>query len=146
MGELNFCVLADITKAVYEQILNDLSTDTGVPYLVSRMLHNKLVQYPFQFGRCYLLYFDTKQLTVFTQIFLLPLVLYAFIEKSGRKILIVIQLFMPLFFIFNLLDLNLGARIEAFRWYYIGLALIGGIKLIYRLITRLGRTRKRRET
>ena len=132
MGELNFCVFHDIIKTAYEQLINDLSTDLGLPYLVTRLFHNKVFSLIFASLRCYFLYFDLTQLARYVPRILIPLIGYAFWDKRFRKIIVPAQTLIPFFFIFNPLHLSLGGRIETFGIYYSVLGLIGGIKLLTR--------------
>ena len=136
MGELNFCTLADILKTAGENLSSGISSDTGLPFILIRLLHNKLSAFGVTFLRCYQLYFDIKQLTFHLPLIFLPLILFAFIGRKGWISLIAVQLAMPLMFIFNPLHLNLEQKIGLFRVYYGVLAVIGLAKLIKNYVRR----------
>lgn len=130
MGELNFCTIGDIIKSAHDQLISDLSLDLGLPYLVSRILHNKILSGFFHTLRCYLLYFDAIQLGQFIPLIALPLIIYAFVSGKRKKTLILIQLLIPVFFIINPFNLSLGQKINLFQFYYLYLAIIGFGKLV----------------
>lgn len=130
MGELNFCTIHDVWKLAFEQLINDLSTDLGLPYLLTRAFHNKLFPFIYAFLRCYFLYFDLSQIVRFVPRILIPLAAFAFWEPRFRKALIAVQIVFPFIFIFNPAHWSLGARINLFSAYYICLGLLGGIKLL----------------
>ncbi len=132
MGELNFCTLADIIKYAHDGLILDLSLDRNLPYLVSRLLHNKLWAYLMSGLRCYFLYFDLWQISKFVFLLFIPFVIYAFIDGRYRKYLLTVQFFFPLLFILNPLHLTLGQRINVFGIYYTVLGIFGVIKLLTR--------------
>jgi len=130
MGELGFCSIHDIQVYLTEQLRSDIFVDQNVPLLLVRMLHNKWL---YTFGaslRCYLSFWDTITYSQVVSVFLLPLILYGLFARRWRRFLWLMQLVMPLFFLFNPLNLSLGEKIFWFRVYYVFLALVGFIKLV----------------
>lgn len=130
MGELNFCTIGDILKTTYESLIGDLSLDLKLPYLASRYFHNKVSAGIFHSLHCYFLYFDTRQLGRWVPLIFLPFILYAFLQPRWRKALIIIQLLMPVFFIFNPLRLDLTQRKDLFSLYYMVIGAVGIVKFI----------------
>ena len=128
MGELNFCTAADIFKIAYENAISQLSKDVAFPFLVSRFFHNKIFSFIHNILRCYILYFDTKQLGRWVPLIFLPFIFFALIAKGGRKWIWSIQIMMPIFFIFNPLHLELGAKLIWFKMYYETVGTLGIVK------------------
>lgn len=140
MGDLGFCQSGDIVTAVFRQLLADFSSDGGVPLFVVRALHNKIIAYFILTLRCYIGYFDTEMLFGFVSSFLLPFLFSAALLPKFRRVLLSLLLLIPLFFIFNPLRLDLGARISSYTWFFMLMAIIGCLKLI--LVFRAWLTRK----
>lgn len=129
MGELGFCHLSDLIKEINLRLLSDITTDGGVPIWLVRMLHNKIAVGAFLSSRCYLQYLDPAQIVTFVSPFLLPFIVYAFIAKKGRKILLTFILIMPLIFIFTLKSLSLGTKIYLYKGIFLLMAFWGFMKL-----------------
>lgn len=138
MGELDFCTVSDILKSFAHQLPTDVAADAGSPIWLTRLLHNKVYYGAFLSLRCYLLYFDIKQIVFFLGPFLLPFIGYSFFGKRW-KVLLPIMLLMPLYFIFNPLDLTLHQKIDSFKVFYWSLALIG----VYQFVRRTLQGRKK---
>jgi hypothetical protein len=137
MGDLGFCHYSDIAGAVARQLLSDTTADGGIPLLLTRALHNKVITYFILSLRCYLGYFDTEMLFNFISPFLAPFLLTCVLLHHYRKGLLVLLFVMPLFFIGNPLHLGLGSRISVYTWFFVLIAIVGCIKLIRRLLDTL---------
>lgn len=130
MGELNFCHLKDILAVVHNQLISDITTDTGLPLILIRILHNKLVGGLLNSFRCYVLYLDLGQVTRFVSPFLLPFMVFALLGKWKRKLIWTIVLIYPLVFILRGNFLNLGDKIMAFKIFFMTLSLVGFVKMV----------------
>lgn len=136
MGELGFCNLNDIFKAISTQLLIDTTTDGGWPLFLVRMLHNKLYYGVFYSLRCYFLYIDTAQFSLFISPVLYPFMVYALFGKKWRKRIWMSVLLMPIFFIIFSSRIGLGEKILVFKLFYILISCLGIIKLVLLLIQR----------
>lgn len=136
MGELGFCNYHDILKAISTQFLIDSTTDTGWPLFLVRMLHNKLYYGVFYSLRCYFLYIDTAQFSLFFPPVLYPFIVYAFFGKKWRKRIWMSVLVMPILFIIFSSRIGLGEKILVFKIFYILIAIIGGIKIFVKIFDR----------
>lgn len=130
MGELNFCNFNDIFQAMNTQILSDITTDGGLPLLLVRLLHNKLISIIFNSSRCYLLYFDASQLIVFISPILYPFILYALFGKKWRRKVWFIFLLFPIIFMYFSPPWQIGSKIIIFKLFYMYFAVIGFIKVL----------------
>lgn len=136
MGELGFCNYHDILKAMSTQLLTDITTDGGWPIFLVRLLHNKIYYGAFYSLRCYLLYVDTMQLSLFISPVLYPFMLYALIGKKWRMRIWTAVLLMPILFIVFSWKIGLGEKIMVFKIVYSFVAFIGWIKLVNRFINK----------
>lgn len=130
MGELGFCTIHDWFTNLSIQLIVDITTDTGLPYLLTRFLHNKFAEGIYLGARCYILYLDSGKLSLFISPFLYPLILVALIESRWRKFLWLIFLTMPIFFIMDPLKLDLSGRILIYRIFMMTFAVAGFIKAV----------------
>lgn len=153
MGELGFCHYSDIAAAVANQLGVDISVDTGWPFFLIRLLHNKAFDWTFFSLKCYFQYLDTEQIFSFLSPFLLPFIIYAFWParhalpeataplqagsqgnaggpKLWRNRIICLILLMPIIFMLLLKSLNIGIKIYAFQGFWILLAIVGCVKMI----------------
>lgn len=134
MGELSFCNYSDIRPFVLAILETDISGDRGVPFLLIRMLHNKILYTVLFSIKCYLNYFDFAQILSFVSAFLVPFILFAIIERRWRKQIIIFTLIIPVIFIFLFKNLEIGWKIYIFQEVYILLAFTGAIKVIKKVI------------
>lgn len=128
MGELGLCTATDVFAAMMRQLASDIPADYGLPLLLIRLLHNKLFSFPFFFLRCYLLYFDALQVNRFLSPLLLPFIIYATVQRRGRKFIVLSLILFPLFLIFNPLKFNLGTRYYIYVGYFASLSFFGWLK------------------
>lgn len=136
MGELGFCNINDILKSISTQLLTDITTDVGWPLFLIRMLHNKLYYGVFYSLRCYLLYLDTYQLSLFISPVLYPFIVYALYGKKWRKIIWFAVLLMPILYIYFSSRIGLGEKIVVFKIFYIFISILGLLKLVGVLLFR----------
>jgi hypothetical protein len=132
MGELGFCTIGDILKSISIALATDLTSDGGLLVFFSRILHNKLYYGVFYSLRCYFLYLDSFQLSLFVSPYLYPFILFALFGKMWRKRVWGMTLLMPLFFIF-VPHMQLGEKIWWFKVFYVALAFVGGVKILFRI-------------
>lgn len=132
MGELGFCNARDILDSIHTLFIRDATTDTGIPLFLVRFLHNKIFYGLFSSLRCYFLYLDTVKITEYTSILLLPYIMFAFIDRQWRKIILLTVFLMPIIFIINPFEFDIGAKMLAYQSYFITIAIIGGFKMVLR--------------
>jgi hypothetical protein len=129
MGELNFCTIGDIFKLIQIQLLSDVTSDAGIPLVVTRILHNKLYYTLFFGARCYSLYFDLTQIASYIAPILLPFIFYAIFSKTWRTYILTFFFCTPIFMILFFGKISLQNKILIFQIFYLIIAVIGCLKI-----------------
>jgi len=143
MGELGFCHLKDLLSTINTALVSDITTDSGIPIFLVRMVHNKIWYWFLFSSRCYLSYLDPGRIFYNVSPFLMPFVIASFSGKKWRKLAVSLLLLFPIFGITQFQLFNLGTKINLFRLFYMFLSIIGFINLVPKVIRANG-FRKRR--
>ena len=129
MGELGFCHLKDLLSTINTALVSDITTDSGIPIFLVRMVHNKIWYWFLFSSRCYLSYLDPGRIFYNVSPFLMPFIIASFTAKKWRKLTVSLWLLFPLVGFTQFQQFNLGTKINLFRFFYMSLSIIGFISL-----------------
>jgi hypothetical protein len=135
MGELGFCKYQDIIQEIYRRLAMDLTVDGNTPLILTRFLHNKPIFTINQSLNCYLGYLDLNMWADYISPILYPFILSALFLKEKRKIIWILFLSFPFYFIF-FNHITIGDKILLYKAIMILFSILGFIKILLKVINR----------
>lgn len=124
-----FCSTNGIFQHVYESLIADITSDSGVSFFIVRMLHNKPVYTLILSLRCYLHFFDPYVFATITSPFIVPLIYLGLLKLLKNKLALFSILLFPVFTIF-ILRYILPDFYIILKIYYLLIAIYGLFVLI----------------
>lgn len=127
-----FCSSSGIFQHVYESLIADITSDSGVSFFIVRALHNKPIYAFILTLRCYLHFFDPYVFATITSPFIVPLIYIGLFKLAKNKLILSTILLFPLFVILILRNILPDFYI-ILKIYYSLIAIYGFFFLLIRV-------------